>query len=200
MRIISGKYKGHLVSFKAYHIRPTMDRVKESLFNILRADIEGAGVLDLFSGTGNLGIEALSRGARELTIVENNKKSIEIIHANLKKRSVQEPVKIICKDVLSFIKVYSGDPFDIIFADPPYMEEMVHTIMLTISASKIFHENSIMSIESGRREKIENDYGAIMRYDMRRFGDKNLSFFKKGSMQPQLRTKTNQNTDEISQK
>ena len=74
MRIISGKYKGHqLVSFQADHIRPTTDRVKESLFNMIQGEIDGARVLDLFSGTGSLGLEALSRGAREVIFVEKSK-------------------------------------------------------------------------------------------------------------------------------
>ena len=84
MRIIGGKYKGlYLTNFKADHIRPTTDRVKESMFNILQAQIEDARVLDLFSGTGNLGIEAISRGARHVTFVEKNKKSIQILKENI---------------------------------------------------------------------------------------------------------------------
>lgn len=180
MRIISGKYKGHqLASFQAGHIRPTTDRVKESMFNILMNDIEGARVLDLFSGTGSLGLEALSRGAREVTFVEKNKSSIDILRKNLAKLKVTEPYQIIQKDVLSFLKSFKGDPFDIIFADPPFTEEMAHDVMLGASQSQIFQPSTIMLIESGRREKIEDDYETLIRYDVREFGDKFLSFFKK---------------------
>jgi len=179
VRIISGKYKGHLAPFDAGHIRPTTDRVKESQFNILQGYVEGAKVLDLFSGTGNLGLEALSRGAQEAIFVEKNKKSIEILKKNLQKLQVIEPVQIVQKDVLSYLNKYSGEPFDLIFADPPFTEQMAHDVMLAAARAPIFHVGTIMTIESGRREKIEEDYGTIIRYDVREFGDKFLSFYKK---------------------
>lgn len=182
MRVISGKYKGHqLVSFQASHVRPTTDRVKESLFNIFRNEIDGARVLDLFSGTGNLGIEALSRGAREVVFVEKNRKSVDIVEKNIAKLKVTEPHKIVCMDVLSFLKKPPTEPFDVIFADPPFTEEMAHDVMLAASAFTLpsfFHPGTVMAIESARREKIEDDYGTLVRYDVREFGDKVLSFYK----------------------
>jgi 16S rRNA (guanine966-N2)-methyltransferase len=179
LRIISGKYKGQLVPFQAGHIRPTTDRVKESLFNILVGDFENARVLDLFAGTGSLGIEALSRGARELVCVEQNQKSIDIIKKNLQKLRVEEPCQIIAKNVLSFLKSYAGEPFDVIFADPPFTEEMADEVMLAASSAQIAHSGTIMTIESGRREKIAEDYSTFVRYDVREFGDKFLSFYKR---------------------
>lgn len=180
MRIISGKYKGHqLVSFQADHIRPTTDRVKESLFNKIQGYLENAKVLDLFSGTGNLGIEALSRGAAEVTFVEKSKKSIAILEKNLAKLKISEPYRVIQKDVLSFLKSYEGPAFDLIFIDPPFTEEMAHDVMLAVSQSKVFHDETLMMIESGRREKIVDDYSPLARYDVREFGDKFLSFFTK---------------------
>ncbi len=179
MRIISGKYKGlNLVSFKADHIRPTTDRVKESQFNIIQNNLDGARILDLFAGTGNLGIEAISRGAREVVFVEQNRKSIAIIEANIKKLKITEPYKIIAKDVIAFLESYAGEPFDVIFADPPFTEKMAHDVMVASAQSKIWHEGSLLTIESGRKEKIEEDYGTVSRYDVREFGDKYLSFFK----------------------
>lgn len=182
MRIISGKYKGHpLVSFQADHIRPTTDRVKESLFNMIQNHIEDARVLDLFSGTGNLGLEALSRGAKEVLFVEKSKKSIQILEKNLAKLKVEEPYRIQQKDVISFLKSYDGEPFDIIFADPPFTEKMAHDVMLAAGASRIFHPQSLMMIESARRERIEDDYSPLIRYDVREFGDKLLSFYQQRS-------------------
>lgn len=166
------------MSFKADHIRPTTDRVKESQFNIIQSNLDGARVLDLFAGTGNLGIEALSRGAREVIFVEQNRKSIAIIEENIKKLKITEPYKIIAKDVIAFLESYIGDPFDVIFADPPFTEKMAHDVMLVAAQAKIWHEGSLLTIESGRKEKIEEDYGTISRYDVREFGDKYLSFFK----------------------
>lgn len=179
MRIIAGKYKGHhLVPFQASHIRPTTDRVKESLFNIWQNDIDEARVLDLFSGTGNLGIEALSRGAREVVFVDKHRKSIEILEKNLQKLKVTEPHKLITKDVMSFLKSYSGEPFELILIDPPFTEAIAHDVMRAASHSKVFHGQTLFSIESGRREKIEDDYPPLNRYDVREFGDKTLSLYR----------------------
>jgi 16S rRNA (guanine966-N2)-methyltransferase len=185
MRVISGKYKGHhLVPFSGDHIRPTTDRVKESMFNMIQNYVEGARVLDLFSGTGNLGIEALSRGAASVLFVEKNRKSIQILEKNLQKLKVDEPFQIIQKDVISFLKNYEGEPFDLIFADPPFTEEMAHDVMLAADQTRAFHPNTaenptLFMIESGRREKILDDYPTLTRYDVREFGDKFLSFFRK---------------------
>jgi 16S rRNA (guanine966-N2)-methyltransferase len=179
MRIISGKFKGHhLVSFKADHIRPTTDRVKETMYNILIGEIENARVLDLFSGTGNLGLEALSRGAQEVIFVEKNKSSIAILEKNLEKLKVTSGYKIIHSDVISFLKKFKGEAFDVIFADPPFTEAMAHDVLLAANSSSVFKESTIMTIESAKKERLDDDYGNLFRYDLREFGDKNLSFFK----------------------
>jgi 16S rRNA (guanine966-N2)-methyltransferase len=181
MRIISGKYKGHpLVPFKADHIRPTTDRVKETLFNKLMFDIEGARAVDLFAGTGNLGIEALSRGAREVIFVEKHPKSIQILKQNLEKLKVPTgDYKIVNMDVLTYLKSYQGEAFDIIFADPPFTEKMAHAVMEHASLSQAFGAQTLLTIESERREKMEDVYADLERYDRREFGDKILSFFSK---------------------
>ncbi|WP_413290071.1 16S rRNA (guanine(966)-N(2))-methyltransferase RsmD [Bdellovibrio sp. HCB337] len=181
MRIISGKYKGHpLVEFKADHIRPTTDRVKETLFNKLMFELEGTKVLDLFAGTGNLGIEALSRGAREVTFVEKHPKSLEILKKNLAKLKIPAvDYKIINADVLTYLKKYNDEPFDIIFADPPFTEKMAHAVMEHASLSQAFGAHTLLTIESERRERMEDLYGDLERYDHREFGDKILSFFSK---------------------
>lgn len=181
MRIISGKFKGHpLVDFKADHIRPTTDRVKETLFNKLMFDIEGARVVDLFSGTGNLGLESLSRGAREVIFVEKHPKSLEILRQNLAKLKVPaSDYRIVNMDVLAYLKSYEGEPFDIIFADPPFTEKMAHAVMEHASKSSAFGAQTLMAIESERREKMEDLYADLERYDHREFGDKILSFFSK---------------------
>ena len=140
MRIISGKYKGrHLVSFKADHIRPTMDRVKETLFNKWMGYIEEAHVLDLFAGTGNLGLEALSRGANHVTFVEKNSKSISIIRENIQTLKIPPTEQVVLpKDVFSFLKTYAADPFDLIFIDPPFTEKLAHDVMTALSLSRCF--------------------------------------------------------------
>jgi len=179
MRIISGKYKGHqLISFTAEHIRPTTDRVKETLFNIIQGDIPEAIVLDLFSGTGNLGIEALSREAKETTFVENHPKSLELIRKNIEKLKLTELYFIINKDVIEFLKTPHSKKFDIILIDPPFTKQMADEVMLKLSQSFLFHENTIIAIESAKKEKLEQSYNSLCCIDQRHFGDKVLSFFR----------------------
>lgn len=183
MRIIAGRWRGHpLVSFKGDHIRPTTDRVKETLFNIIQMDVDGARVADMFCGTGNLGIEALSRGAAHVLFVEKNPKSIAITRENLEKLKVpKEEYDIKGQDVIRFLKEYDGDPFDIIFADPPFTEAMAHEVMEAADQSRAFGANTLMAIESARRERLDDDYATVSRTDAREFGDKILSFFRKKS-------------------
>ncbi len=184
MRIISGKFKGHhLVNFKADHIRPTTDRVKESLFNILQRDWSEAIVLDLFAGTGNLGIEALSRGASPVTFVESHAVSLRILQENLQKLKVEKTnYQLVRKDVFQFFKVASQGadfrPFDIIFADPPFTQKLAHDVLTAYAASDLWHEQTILAIESASTERLDEVYGLQARSDARKFGDKILSFFQ----------------------
>lgn len=178
MRIISGKYKGHqLVNFSADHIRPTTDRVKETLFNIIQGHIPDAMVLDLFSGTGNLGIEALSRGAKEVTFIENHLKSLELIRKNIEKLKITEPHLILKQEVLSFLKSKTTKTFDLILIDPPFTKQMADEVMLTLSTSTLFHENTLIAIESAKKESLQLSYNTLHCADQRLFGDKILSFF-----------------------
>ena len=179
MIIISGRFKGHrLVSFQADHIRPTTDRVKESVFNILQAYFEDSSVLDLFSGTGNLAIEALSRGAKSVQAVENHKKSLSILRENLNKLKVQDEVKVHPLDVFQFLKKYQGPSFDIIFIDPPFTKALAHDVMLTLASSNVVGPQTWVVIESSDHERLDSEYSRLKRLDQRDFGDKKVSFFQ----------------------
>lgn len=180
MRIIAGKYKGlRLVNFKAEHIRPTTDRVKESLFNILQGDIEGSRVLDLFSGTGNLGFEAISRGAQHVCFVESNPKSLKIIRENIELLKIpRELYSIVQKDVFEFLQVDPFSRFDLIFIDPPFTEKIAHPVMLSLAKSQLFHDHTIVCIESAKKETMEDKYSSLVRIDCRNYGDKILSLFR----------------------
>jgi 16S rRNA (guanine966-N2)-methyltransferase len=181
MRIISGKYKGQLlVSFRAGHIRPTTDRVKETLFNKIMFEIDGTRVLDLFCGTGNLGLEAISRGSTHVTFVDAHKQSILITRDNIRKLKVEDShYTCFQKDVLNYLRTYEGSAFDIIFADPPFTEKMAHVVMLAISESRAFADHTIITIESEKRERMDEKYGDLTRFAVKDFGDKFLSFFRK---------------------
>lgn len=181
MRIISGKYKGrHLVSFKADHIRPTMDRIKETIFNKWMMYVDGAKVLDLFAGTGNLGLEALSRGATHVTFVEKNNKSMNIVKENLALLKVDKSeYQIQLKDVLAFVRQDSDTVYDLIFIDPPFTEKMAHDVMNAVGKSSIFGDHTRIVIESIKQERIDDTYGDLVCYDRQDYGDKFLSFFAK---------------------
>lgn len=181
MRIIAGKFKGrHLVSFKASHIRPTMDRIKETLFNKWMAYVDEARVLDLFSGTGSLGLEALSRGATHVTFVEKNGKSLQIIRENLEMLKIDKSqYQIIAKDVIGYLKSYAGEPFDLILIDPPFTEKMAHDVMEALDVSKVYGANTRIAIEAIKQERIDKEYASLTCYDKQDYGDKSLSFFCK---------------------
>ncbi|MBX9768479.1 MAG: 16S rRNA (guanine(966)-N(2))-methyltransferase RsmD [Bdellovibrionales bacterium] len=179
MRIISGKWKGRsLTTFKADHIRPTTDRVKESLFNILQGSWEAARVLDLFSGTGNLAFESLSRGASEVVAVELNSKSLEIILRNAKEFGAPKELLVQKKDVFRFLQSYEGDPFDVVLVDPPFTEAIAHDVMVAMAKSKVFKMETVVAIEAARRERLDTDYPPLGEIDRRQFGDKLLAFFQ----------------------
>jgi len=181
MRIIAGRWRGHpLVAFKADHIRPTTDRVKETLFNMIQFDVPDANVCDLFCGTGNLGLEALSRGAAHVVFVEKSAKSLKITRENLEKLKVgKDEYEIRAEDVIKFLETHDGPPFDLIFADPPFTETMAHEVMTAADRSAAFGPQTLMMIESARRERIDDAYPTLSRTDSREFGDKILSFYRK---------------------
>lgn len=179
MRIISGKFGGRrLTAFKAEHVRPTTDRIKEIMFNKLQTQVDGAKVLDLFSGTGSLALEAVSRGAEFVHAVEQNFKSVQIIKANCELLKVKpEELKIIKQDVFSFLKGEFAEGYDIIFIDPPFTEKIGHDVMLALGESAVAQYPCKIFIETGRHEKLENQYGPVVLVEEKNYGDKHLSLF-----------------------
>ena len=121
MRVIAGKHRGRVFKeFKGREIRPTSDRAKEALFNILQFDIAGCAFLDLYSGTGGIGIEAISRGAEKVVFVDNSEESIKLLKENLK--YLKEEAEVVRSDAAAYIAC-SGTKFDFIFLDPPYRDD-----------------------------------------------------------------------------
>lgn len=182
MRIISGKFRGHrLVAFKAEHIRPTTDRVKESLFNKWSQYIEDSKVLDLFCGTGSLGLEALSRGAAFVEFVDSNEKSLRILRENVKKLKIETGIRITKRDALQFLKS-SDQIYDLVLIDPPFTKTMADQVLTALSQSPVLKEGGLVAIESGTKEPIEDDYGSLKLYDRKEFGDKTLSLYERRSV------------------
>lgn len=178
MRVISGKFKGHrLVSFDADHLRPTMDRVKESLFNKIQTRTAGARFLDLFSGTGSLSIEALSRDAASVVAVENSAKSLKILRENLAKLKIKEGIQVQPMDVFKFLERFDGEPFDVIMVDPPFTQKLADQVMTALAVSKVHGPGTLIFIESGTREPIGDSYSPLNLLDRREYGDKTVSYF-----------------------
>lgn len=179
MRIIAGRWKGRrLVSFKADHIRPTTDRVKESVFNKLQSEWEGARVLDLFAGTGNLGLEALSRGASSVLAIELSSKSIDIIRRNVTELDAGSEHRIVKDDVLRWIEKYGGEPFDIIICDPPFTEKLAHDVLTRLATCPAVGSSTTVVIEASSHERVDEAYSPLICFDRRDYGDKQVSFWR----------------------
>ena len=179
MRIISGTSKGKkLRSLRGQAIRPTSDRVKESIFNILGQEVDGKYVLDLFAGTGNLGIEALSRGATRTVFVEKERSAIDLIKKNLSHCGFDDLGHVITGEVERAIRHLhrKGEVFDFIFMDPPYRRGLVQKTLGILQTEPLHHEDSILVIEHDRREPLSESMEEWVLLRKRRFGDTVVSF------------------------
>lgn len=183
MRVISGKARGtKLSSIESLSTRPTLDRVKESLFNIIQNNLKGAVILDLFAGSGQLGIEALSRGADKAYLCDINRDAVKMIKQNLKKTKLKDKAVVINEDYKKALRILNtNEKFDIIFIDPPYKEDIAVDSIIDIIHESRLKENGIMIIETDEIErdlreinKIEN----IKIIDQRKYGRASLIFIK----------------------
>ena len=169
MRVITGTARGRrLKTPENYDIRPTTDNVKESVFNIIQFDIEGRRVLDLFAGTGQLGIECLSRGAAEAVFIDENTAAVKIVKENLK--TCGFTAAVLQQDALSYLR-HCGK-FDLVFVDPPYDSGLYESVLETINSVDILSDGGIILCESRRekslpdmrapyRKKTEDHYGRV---------------------------------------
>jgi len=179
MRIISGTSKGRkLVTPRDHSLRPTSDRVKESIFNILQDKLEGKVVLDLFAGTGNLGIEALSRGAKKTIFVEKRRQALRLIQRNLNQFGLKERSEIFSKDANRAIGILKekGESFDLILMDPPYEKGLIQKTITKLNSHQIFHKDSILVIEHNRREPLPRNMNGWNLIRQRRIGETVISF------------------------
>jgi len=179
MRIITGTSKGRkLLTPKGSSVRPTSDRVKESIFNILGGEVEGKAVLDLFAGTGNLGIEALSRGAKKAVFVEKGWQGLRLIRQNLLQCGMMENAEIIPKDAIRSIGFLNqrGESFDLILMDPPYEKGLILRILDKLHSHPIYQDDSILVIEHGRREPLPEHLSGWELIRQRQIGDTIISF------------------------
>lgn len=181
MRIIGGEAKGRVVRLHAgSRIRPTADRVKESLFNILHS-VEGSAFLDLFAGSGNVGLEALSRGARFATFVEKDIRLVRALQGSLVQLGFAARAEVIAADAKRGLGrlTQRGNRFDIIFTDPPYDQGLVRETLAWPDMRKALAEDGILVIQHSVRENLEGLWAQPwVVADQRRYGDTMLSFLK----------------------
>ena len=148
MRVITGTARGRrLKELTGYETRPTTDRVKEGIFNIIQFDIEGRKVLDLFAGTGQLGIEALSRSAASAVFIDQRRDAAALIRDNLKLTGLDKNAKVICGDAAAFLSS-THEKFDLIFIDPPYAANLWKSSLSAISQFDILSNHGIIVCES----------------------------------------------------
>lgn len=181
MRVISGTAKGtRLESLEGDKTRPTLDRVKEALFNIIQNDVMDAYVLDLFSGSGALGIEALSRGAKFCVMADKSSDAIKVISKNLQKTRLEENAKIVKNDYIKTLNSLN-QKFDVIFIDPPYAENIAVNAVEHIIKLDLLAEDGVIVLETDEEEReLENLKKVNVNvYDLRKYGRVKLIFLNR---------------------
>lgn len=172
MRIISGTARGtKLYTLEGETTRPTLDRVRESIFNIIQNDIREATFLDLFSGSGAVALEAASRGAKKVILCDKSKKAVEVINKNIEKTKLKEKVSVYNMDFKECLKKIQNDKFDIVYLDPPYRTNYVQEAIELILELDLIHSHSKIIIETDDEkvaEKIKKQNIQII--DERKYG------------------------------
>lgn len=177
MRIIAGEFKGRRLESPAdYSVRPTTDKVKEALFSILSQKIWGSRVLDLFSGSGNIGIEALSRGAAECVFCDNSRESLRLIKSNIAHCKAQEGARVIPGDFRKTLMNLEGK-FDIIFLDPPYDKGLLEPAFELIREQNLLADDGVIIAEHRREEDLPEEFCGFEKQKERRYGIIKLSIY-----------------------
>jgi 16S rRNA (guanine(966)-N(2))-methyltransferase RsmD len=179
MRIISGHLGGRRLRAPAgAATRPTSDRVREAIFNILGAPDEAGSVLDLFAGSGAMGLEALSRGAADATFVDQGKLALIALRANLDELGVGDRARVIAGDALTFLRKPGGGPWRWVFIDPPYRSELARQALDLLGAEPArLTADAVVVVEHDRRNPPQTRHGSLLRTDSRRYGDTVVSFY-----------------------
>lgn len=177
MRVITGTAKGRrLKTLEGTDIRPTTDKVKEAVFSSIQFDIEGRKVLDLFAGSGQLGIEALSRGAQNATFVDLNPEAVSVIKDNLKATEFEDIARVIRADYFSFIAA-TNEKFDIAFLDPPYREGLLENALVAVT--NIINDTGIIICERPIDINLSKQINGFIEKKQLKFGKILVSIYKK---------------------
>lgn len=181
MRVIAGQYKGRrLKSLEGFAVRPTSDRMRETLFNILAPRIEEARFVDVCAGSGAVGIEALSRGAAHVTFIESSRKAAAIISENLRHCGIRENFKFITREAIAAMKYLAQDKqqFDIFYFDPPYDSEIYSPVMWQIVRNDLLADGGLVIVEHRRQMPLAPNYDDLRPYRELVQGESVLTFFR----------------------
>jgi 16S rRNA (guanine966-N2)-methyltransferase len=189
MRVIAGTYRSRIIkSLKGLALRPTSDRLRETLFNVLGPDVAGSRFLDLFAGTGAIGIEALSRGAAEVVFVENHAPAATLIRRNVGSLGIRNGAKVLVTDALGGLeKLASGkkgkpSQYDYVFLDPPYAAANDYARVLEfLGSTHLVAPGGVVIAEHRRSFDLPEGVGALQRYRVLKQGDAALSFYRRAA-------------------
>jgi len=185
LRIISGTARGRrLHPPKNSLIRPTADRVKEALFNILAVllgDFDGCRALDIFAGSGSLGIEALSRGAAYTVFIDSQRESAALVKKNLHICGFAEMARVFESEALTALRSLerSDAPFQLVFIDPPYGQGLAEKALGYLACSRLIDEDSLVVVENSCKEALQSEYVGLTQFDRRVYGDTAIAFFRR---------------------
>jgi 16S rRNA (guanine966-N2)-methyltransferase len=181
MRIISGRAKGKkILSPVGMGTRPTLDRVKESIFDIIQNNVYGSKVLDVFAGTGSLGLEAASRGAKECYLVDKSPESFKFLKQNINNLQFEDTCKCFNMDSYSALNEFAakGIVFDLIFIDPPYLKDMIPPAINIIQEKRLLAEDGLIVTKIDTKEVIFNGTVDIVLTNYRKYGNTTICFYR----------------------
>lgn len=187
MKILTGSLRGKTIAFRPNpHLRPTADKVRQAIFNMLQGEMDGKKVLDLYSGTGAFGIEALSSRAKSVVFVEKNAAQCRTIKRSLELLRLSDQARVENSDAIKAIQQLAGEKpgFDLIFLDPPYEKGFALRTLRAISESVIFHEGSLVICETGEEEPIPQKIGRLNQVKNKRYGDTRILLFAQREDRP----------------
>lgn len=168
MRIITGRARGiRLVTLEGEATRPTTERAKQAIFSMLQFELEGRRVLDLFSGSGQMGLEAVSRGASHAVLVDQSKEAVRVITQNAQKTKLAEDCTIICAEFSEYLRQSRGrEPFDIVFLDPPYAMHAIPAAIEAILKARLLKPHGVIVCESGEPSPIGTETALAGRFTL----------------------------------
>lgn len=183
MRIVAGTARGRAIEGPkptSKHIRPTADRVRETIFNVLGQFLDGQGVLDLYAGTGALGLEAVSRGAGRAVLVDQDREAQALCRKNTEGLGFSAQVELLAQPVARAVEALGrkGERFELIFADPPYAARVVETVLEAVTGAGLVSPGGMVVVEHDKREDSPEQHAGLTREDQRRFGDTLVSFYR----------------------